>query len=257
MISEVRLAVLWLAAGCGRFGFGSTPSSDAPGPDTRIDGIVDARTAPVAEYTMDDDPSTGIITGNSPELDGSCTRCPTSTAGKFGTAYAFDGTTELRLSLTASALVGSLPYTVSVWIDPTTAMQGAPNMVITKPFSTASDADVYSMWVNESTPGQLFFETTKTGAAGAYDSVSTPAGLDARGAWHHVATSWDGTTKRLYADGVMMASAATTVVDSTQLVMLGADIDNNVITLHYTGAVDELRLYDRALGDAEIAALAQ
>lgn len=240
------------AIGCGRSGFDSRDDA-APPPDV---ATPDATTGPVVAYAMDDDPSTGRITSSSSEFDGTCTRCPTQTAGRLGNAYAFDGSAEVRLPAPAGALLGTAPYTVSMWLNATTMPQTSIGVVIAKPFSATSDANVYSVWVNHDPPGQVFYETTPSGEPASYEFVSSPVGVDVRGTWHHVATTWDGTTKRLYVDGAVVASSTMQVVGSSELIVLGTDVDNNTVTLHYVGALDELQLYARALGDSEIAALA-
>jgi len=39
-------------------------------------------------------------------------------------------------------------------------------------------------------------------------------------------------------------------------VLIGADIDNTTPLFQVTGSIDDVRIYKRALGDAQIAALA-
>ncbi|MFD4972083.1 LamG-like jellyroll fold domain-containing protein [Streptomyces sp. NPDC058424] len=76
------------------------------------------------------------------------------------------------------------------------------------------------------------------------------------GGWHQVAGTFDGQRVALYIDGVMVASTAArgslAPAPGTNL-MVGADpVDPES---KFTGAVDEVRLYDRSLSAAEIADL--
>jgi len=78
------------------------------------------------------------------------------------------------------------------------------------------------------------------------------------GSWHHVAATYDGTNWRLYLDGVLdaqLAVNATPRADSIQHFGLGAAFNSAGVaagSLH--GALDEVRVWDHARSDAEIAA---
>lgn len=78
-----------------------------------------------------------------------------------------------------------------------------------------------------------------------------------RGAWHHVAASYDGTTWRLYLDGALdgeSAARATPRADSIQHFGLGTMLNSTGAAsgrLH--GALDEVRVWDRARTASEIA----
>lgn len=78
------------------------------------------------------------------------------------------------------------------------------------------------------------------------------------GSWHHVAASYDGTTWRLYVDGVLDAEQKVDAVprhDSIQHFGLGAAYDSKGAAAGgLLGALDEVRVYDRALDAGEIQA---
>jgi hypothetical protein len=70
--------------------------------------------------------------------------------------------------------------------------------------------------------------------------------------WHHIAYTFDGTTRRLYVDGASKATS-TTAGDS------GAVIEGNVGaygTQPFEGDIDEVRIYKRALTASEVSDLA-
>ena len=71
--------------------------------------------------------------------------------------------------------------------------------------------------------------------------------------WHHLAASYDGTTTKWYGDGRLIGSDSTLVLATTDNVHIGKrdDLDN-----YWPGRVDEVRIYSRALSDAQIAWLA-
>jgi hypothetical protein len=74
------------------------------------------------------------------------------------------------------------------------------------------------------------------------------------GRWVHLAGTYDGQTMRIYVDGVQSGSAdrGGDVAPSGRDLFLGSfSIDHDA---HFTGILDEVRLYDRALTPSEIAA---
>jgi beta-galactosidase len=69
--------------------------------------------------------------------------------------------------------------------------------------------------------------------------------------WHHLMGVYDGSTVRLYVDGQLDATgAAGTVNTTTDPVYIGSRSDNRT-TRNWIGQIDEVRIYDRALNNAE------
>jgi hypothetical protein len=80
------------------------------------------------------------------------------------------------------------------------------------------------------------------------------------GAWTHLAGVYDGAAARLYVNGVEVASQALTgsfAADTTPVILGGNANDGSGVPIElFTGRIDELMLYARALTPAEIAQLA-
>jgi len=70
--------------------------------------------------------------------------------------------------------------------------------------------------------------------------------------WHHLAATYDGTTIVGYADGHQTGSLDQ-VLDTEGVLQIGKRADNTNL---FNGMVDEVRVYSRALPQAEIASLA-
>lgn len=249
----MRALLLLVVAGCGRLGFSDAAAIDAPlDPDARIDAPTDAPAfiAPgiVVRYAMDDDPAGGTI--GSAQLPATCTTCPTATPGVHGGAYLFDGT--VRFELPSATLVGTAPYTVALWFrmdaDPEV---GFGRSMVNKYYSATLTTDVMSLVIR--TGNLPTFETTAE--VGLTSFLTAPTGVVV-GAWHHVAATWDGTTKRLYVDGAPVASVVEPVLDSSEPLGVGADLDSAQNIHPWNGALDELQFYGRALTDAEVALVA-
>jgi sialidase-1 len=70
--------------------------------------------------------------------------------------------------------------------------------------------------------------------------------------WHHLAASYDGTTIKWYGDGMLIGSNDTVVLNTPDNVHIGKREDN---TNFFPGMVDDFRIYNRVLSDAEMAGL--
>ncbi|MEM7351802.1 MAG: LamG domain-containing protein, partial [Acidobacteriota bacterium] len=79
----------------------------------------------------------------------------------------------------------------------------------------------------------------------------------ADGLWHHVAGVFDGTDLVLYVDGIEdgRVDASGRTIDTTADLQIGRNWNLGVSSF-FSGQLDELRLYDRALSAAEIGTLA-
>ena len=69
--------------------------------------------------------------------------------------------------------------------------------------------------------------------------------------WTHVAGTYDGTTVRLFINGVQTASVAVSgpIATSTGPLRIGG---NSIWGEFFQGRLDEIRIYNRALSQAEI-----
>jgi hypothetical protein len=115
----------------------------------------------------------------------------------------------------------------------------------------------YSSVFSSHTPNNLGFQMDVDGAdpgSYRYNGVGTGAHLygPLTTEWVHLATTCDGTTTILYYNGHLA-----TTITGTNLVFsrIGVGVNRNEDDF-FEGIIDEFRLYDRALSDAEVAGLA-
>jgi len=238
-ISSILLTVwrAWLLFGiaaCGRIDFDPDPSHG-------ISGLTTC-------YLMDDDPSRGVVHATDSAYNGTCTACPAPTAGYHDGAYTFAGAQGIDLPAGSAGLVGIPVNTVTAWILAQEAGQNAG--FVSKPLSLVDSTNAFKL--ETTTPGVVFYETSDVGQA--FEAINSTGNV--LGAWHHVAATWDGTTKHLYVDGALQASVTAMLLDSTLPLELGADIDDGVRKAFYIGDLDEICFWSRALTGAEIAHLA-
>lgn len=73
------------------------------------------------------------------------------------------------------------------------------------------------------------------------------------GRWHHLAVTYDGATLRIYVDGALSNSGGLPLNTTTRVLYIGRAPVR--MSEYYDGDLDDLRIYDRALGATEISAL--
>jgi hypothetical protein len=89
---------------------------------------------------------------------------------------------------------------------------------------------------------------------GGYGNDVAVDGFWTAGVWHHIALTYDGTTARLYADGVEVVSVAKTWNLVRSQARIGQQV--NDLSEFWNGAIDDVRVYSQALSPAEVAGLA-
>jgi uncharacterized protein len=241
------LAALWLV-GCGRIDFHTT--GDGPVPDTVVvpDGLV-------AYYPMDELAAAAAIDATGDGHTATCAmlpppggECPTVIPGHIGNAFQFDGATQIMRVASAADLDTTSGFTVAAWVQIAAAPSSRACFV-----GKGLGSGIYNSWSACIEPAQTVFFYTVTGATQDYlfSGVTVPTA-----SWHHVAIRWDGITKTISLDGAdVIADPAATDFDS-EPIRIGSDIDNGSFSAPYAGAIDDLRIYNRALAPPELAELA-
>ncbi len=180
-------------------------------------------------------------------------------AGLVGGAFSFDGTVHVRVP-DAPDLRPST-FTVEAWVYPT-VQDGSQQTIIARGSSTGA-GEAWSLCL---TNGYAVFYSSHVGYNGIYNglqSVNNPYPVPLN-QWTHLAVVVDtnsfGYTKRLYVNGLLGGAQASflgaVVYDpATVPVTIGSDWDAGASTNRFAGLVDEVSLYGRVLGDAEIAAV--
>jgi hypothetical protein len=183
--------------------------------------------------------------GNDGTLVGSATRVP----GVNGTALALSGDGGRVLVPDDPTLAVADGFTVAAWLRPT---RSATQYLVKK--ARHKEIDGYELSLSQS--GKVFVRFNQPSAGNTYrvDSVSSyPVdGVN----WVHVAASFDGQKIRMYVNGVLEASSSAPdlVIAANDLALsIGAEEDGY---RGFTGALDEVRLYDVALTQAEVLVLA-
>ena len=119
---------------------------------------------------------------------------------------------------------------------------------------TLSDAS-YALYTGGS--GGLFFYVSN----GTSDVLSPDAGAAIwNGAFHHVVGTFDGSTVRLFVDGIQVGKGTTTNVSisytgSQSDLLIGTFAGEASGEFNWQGAIDEVQVFNRALSTSEIQAI--
>lgn len=231
-----------LVLGCGRAHFDLVGDGREPDVVTADGRTIPA--APVVWLSMDSSPPMDMAGGHTV----TCSTCPTPIPGVHGGAVRFDGAQDSFLTIPYTPdLDASAGYTVAAWIQLETLPTGNNYAcAISKPL-LANDRDTYSLCI-DSMARVLYYSGSSTGDDYTYGAAITA------GVWHHLAMSWDGTTKTGYLDGVATSVMTSTNSDNHDI-LIGADANSGSTVYRITGAMDDVFLYTRALSAQEIAQL--
>ena len=167
-----------------------------------------------------------------------------SSGGMRGGALDFDGLDDYVEVPHDDALSIASELTIAAWIYNASPAISGSYRILSKEPPGAND----SFWLS------LQGQTLWFGVGGSFYSAPTTV---APNTWYHVAASFDDANNqvRLYVDGVEVGqyfSGASITVNSSAL-RIGANWESNK---YWQGLLDDVRLYDRVLSAADVAALA-
>jgi len=201
-------------------------------------GLPDGNTAGV--------PTTPDASGNN--LDGYL-RGPAPVAGKFGTAVSLDGSDDyVQLPFAEQLAVSSGDFTWTGWFKYGASTADQPLLW------AYNQGDVYSqLWLRAEPSKNRLRALAQSGETAITLQTSKPYNDQA---WHHFALSRQGSAFTLYVDGVAAASATGSIGSVSPKrpfqIHLGQRLDG---LQNLKGALDDFRLYTRALTPTEISGI--
>jgi len=164
-------------------------------------------------------------------------------AGKRGKALSFDGVNEYVKVINPTELNSTGAITLSAWIKPTNlsdyhAIAGKGN---------SNTGEPYAMLLSGTS---LYFRIS--GSFG--DSNNNTGGTVQLNQWQHLVATFDSSTgaKKGYINGslVIDATVAGTLKSETSNFYIG--VQGNEVNSLFNGSIDEVRIYNRALGASEV-----
>ena len=172
--------------------------------------------------------------------NGTVTNTSWTAAGKFGGALSFNGSSSWVTIPDAPSLDLTTGMTLEAWVNPA-ALGPAWRTVI---FKEQPGETVYSLYAHDGARprGQLFL----AGEQDALGSTALPLNV-----WTHLAATYDGSTLRLFVNGVQAGSKTVSgsLPASSGALRIGG---NSIWGEYFSGLIDEIRIYNRALTPTEL-----
>ena len=214
----------------------SATATPAPSPDPGLMGA----------WLMDEGSGTTIADSSGNGNTGALVGSPTWVTGVKGLALHLGGSDYATCPSNPSLDITG-PLTLAAWVRPDTV---ATQYLIKK--GTYGGINGYELSL--SSAGKVFFRLNQVASGNTYRIDSTTSYPADGSTWMHVAGTYDGTTMRLYVNGVLEASVAgpSSIISNKQVLGIGAQ--SNGIS-PFQGALDEVRVWSRSLSAAEIQAL--
>ena len=191
---------------------------------------------------------TGNITdasgnGNSGNLTNASNGTVSWTTGKFGNGlnFSMNGTVTggyVNIGARPSLLVNETNgWTVEAWIYPVSAGNGRQQSIY--------DAGNSQWWIYIQTNGALSFQNLTS----PWTSMSSTSVLQ-NNQWYHVVVTADGTTKKIYLNGILNSTATLSVPNATTSRISGYGA---IGIPSFNGTIYEVAIWNRSLSAAEIA----
>ena len=217
-------------------------------------GAAGAASPPVGDWRMNEGSGTILVDSSASGNNGTILGNPTWVAGQHGQAIRFDGTGDYATVPDSASLDISTAITMAAWVKPEAATTqnlikkstngGTNGYELSLSALGAASSQRAFVRFNQATNG----DTYRVNATTMYPSHGTT--------WMHVAATYDGTTIRLYVNGVQEGQLAASIPIPTNNLALGIGAQPDGLFGVLQGTMDDVLLYNTALTASEIAALA-
>lgn len=174
--------------------------------------------------------------------NGAVTGAALTDGGRYGKAYSFDGIDDyITVPFNPSAVIGNGgPFSISVWIKPVTPLSGT-HFIAGDAVSGTSRFVLYQandkVMAGLGDRRDLFFNT----------GISLAAGT-----WTHLVLVYDGSPALIYKNAGTPYTYTFTFRETYSATFLVGRVSFYGTSYYFNGAIDEVRIYNRALTPAEI-----
>src|SRR6202046_1183102 len=194
----------------------------------------------VAAYGFDEGSGTTVTDASGNGNNGTISGATWSTAGKYGDALSFNGTSSLVTIPNSASLQLSSGMTLEAWVNPSTVNANWRDVL----YKANDNFYLEATSTNGSLPDAGLI------AGGTYADAFGTAKLTAS-TWAFLTETYDGSTLRLYVNGTQVASTAHTgaIASSPHPLQIGGD---TTYSQYFGGLIDEVRIYNVALTAAQI-----
>ena len=187
-------------------------------------------------------------TGNNGVINGATW----TNGGRFGKALSFDGTSATITVAEAPSLDLTTGMTIEAWVKPV-SLTGWQAVIYKERPDDGGTSLAWALYSTDYTAPPAVYGMLAGAVGGNQWTHATGASMLKLNAWSHLAGTFDGTALRLYVNG----SLAKTLSLSGSLVVTPGPLrigGHSTIGQFFSGLIDEVRVYNRALSKSEIQA---
>ena len=170
--------------------------------------------------------------------------------GKVGQAFSFDGSTSV-VSIPHAASLMPTVFTADAWIYPTPAGPGITRILEKGGYNGGSGGTGYGLTFNVANQSVQFEIWNGANHQDAVSTSSIPFNT-----WTHIAGTFDGSTSKIYVNGLLENSVSSVTMTPNTLPLTFGRAARGAFDF-FTGEIDEVELFNRALSGPEIALLAE
>lgn len=196
----------------------------------------------VAAYSFDDSSGSSLAddsgNGNTGTIRGA-----TWTSGRSGGALSFDGSSNWVTVPDSTSLDLMTAMTLEAWVKPAALGTSWRTAVVKE----ASGTLAYGLYAHDGGPGPSAHAIV---TSDTYATTSTTLPV---GSWTHLAASYDGSLLTVWINGAPVGNVSLkgSILQSSAPLRIGG---NAIWSEWFSGAIDEMRIYNRALSQSEIQA---
>lgn len=195
----------------------------------------------VAAYGFEESGGASVADASGNGNTGTISGASRTTHGKFGRALSFNGVDNVVVVNDSASLDLSTAMTLEAWVYPTASQSG---------WRTILHKETDAWYLHSCNPAAAMHPAGGAIFDGGEKYIGGVSALPLN-TWTHLATTYDGTTLRLYVNGNLSATrllVGVIEVNSTPLRIGG----NTHPDQFFQGRVDEIRVYSRALSETEV-----
>ncbi len=160
--------------------------------------------------------------------------------GDYGQSITLDGVDDYLSVGDFHDFAGTVPFTVEAWVN---HRELVDDMILDKSSST----DGWCFFLNGT--GGVTFQRRAASVTQAASGGVVPLNT-----WTHVAGAYDGTTLRVYVNGVLVASTASSLSLPNTALLLNIGRRNVTTNFFFAGEISDVRVWNVARTEAEIQA---